>query len=251
MKPYRHILLQETEGKCIYCGKQLEETDRRGYSIDHIIPISHGGKKVLDNYVACCNQCNWKKADMTVYEFLGLKDPDRWERFKSYISDLVKRGLLTKEKAELLCQEHITEYPHIEQRKVSWLTRRKLMKENRGFCIYCGKPLNELSFVVDHIIPLSKGGTNGYKNLLACCSPCLLEKGNRTAIEYFYDYSAHRQRQYKRRIYENVCQGRLPQGKGLLLAPDLDLPKKKVFRLRIGRLKMSLGFEIARKKGDI
>jgi 5-methylcytosine-specific restriction endonuclease McrA len=42
-------------------------------------------------------------------------------------------------------------------------------------CAYCGQPAEHL----DHIVPLSRGGTNHRSNLQALCSTCNLSKGDR------------------------------------------------------------------------
>ena len=53
------------EGKCQYCSKQL---NKQNFTLDHIIPVSQGGKKVWQNIVTCCIACNQKK---------GSKSPKR------------------------------------------------------------------------------------------------------------------------------------------------------------------------------
>jgi 5-methylcytosine-specific restriction endonuclease McrA len=51
-----------------------------------------------------------------------------------------------------------------------------------GFrCHYCGKSPHtdpNVSLIVDHIIPLSKGGTSTEENLISCCHQCNAEKGH-------------------------------------------------------------------------
>jgi 5-methylcytosine-specific restriction endonuclease McrA len=42
-------------------------------------------------------------------------------------------------------------------------------------CHYCGGP----GGCIDHVVPLSKGGTNDTSNLVPCCRPCNSRKGNR------------------------------------------------------------------------
>lgn len=39
-------------------------------------------------------------------------------------------------------------------------------------CRYCGKMSDEVQLAVDHIIPVSKGGTNDAENLVTACVPC-------------------------------------------------------------------------------
>jgi len=51
------------EGKCQYCSKQLT---RQNFTLDHIIPVSQGGKKVWQNIVTCCKSCNQRKGNKSV-----------------------------------------------------------------------------------------------------------------------------------------------------------------------------------------
>lgn len=44
--------------KCHYCGKDL---DAKTATMDHIIPISLGGKSTKGNVVPACKDCNTKK----------------------------------------------------------------------------------------------------------------------------------------------------------------------------------------------
>jgi len=50
------------------------------------------------------------------------------------------------------------------------------------YCKYCRIPLDLENSTLDHIIPLSKGGTNKMENLAVACSDCNNKKGN--AIDY-------------------------------------------------------------------
>jgi 5-methylcytosine-specific restriction endonuclease McrA len=64
--------------------------------------------------------------------------------------------------------------------------KRKKMKEavlsEKGFsCAYCGS--NE-KLTVDHVVPLSRGGTSDLSNLVPCCFSCNSSKGNKTANEW-------------------------------------------------------------------
>ena len=54
--------------------------------------------------------------------------------------------------------------------------RLKAYNQSEGRCVYCGRfvPFEEMT--IDHIVPLSKGGTNYEKNLQCCCKECNLMK---------------------------------------------------------------------------
>jgi 5-methylcytosine-specific restriction endonuclease McrA len=49
-------------GTCQYCGTQVE---RKLSTLDHVHPISKGGKTTWENTVTACGPCNADKADKT------------------------------------------------------------------------------------------------------------------------------------------------------------------------------------------
>jgi 5-methylcytosine-specific restriction endonuclease McrA len=49
-------------GTCQYCG---EGVDRKESTLDHVHPISKGGKTTWENTVTACGPCNADKADKT------------------------------------------------------------------------------------------------------------------------------------------------------------------------------------------
>ena len=59
-----------------------------------------------------------------------------------------------------------------------WSKIRERILIRDGYCCqYCGQ---EDATTVDHILPISKGGTDDPDNLVAACSRCNYSKGNRT-----------------------------------------------------------------------
>jgi 5-methylcytosine-specific restriction protein A len=59
-----------SSGICHYCGGKF---DPKEMTMDHIVPISRGGKSVKGNIVASCKQCNTNKKYYTPAELI-LKD---------------------------------------------------------------------------------------------------------------------------------------------------------------------------------
>lgn len=57
----------------------------------------------------------------------------------------------------------------------------EVLQSNNGFCQYCNK--NKANSV-DHIIPLSKGGTNNRDNLAPACSSCNSSKKDKLLSEW-------------------------------------------------------------------
>ena len=50
---------------CQYCGKKLPPSE---LTLDHVYPKSRFGPDIWENIVACCKECNQKKADRTPKE---------------------------------------------------------------------------------------------------------------------------------------------------------------------------------------
>ena len=53
--------------------------------------------------------------------------------------------------------------------------REAVLRRDMSFCRYCGRRVK--SFHLDHVMPVSLGGTNDIDNLVVACSPCNLRKG--------------------------------------------------------------------------
>ena len=45
-------------GQCYYCGKKV---DREEITMDHVVPLSRGGRSTKGNIVPACKECNNKK----------------------------------------------------------------------------------------------------------------------------------------------------------------------------------------------
>ncbi len=69
------------------------------------------------------------------------------------------------------------------------LTRRNLMYRDHYSCQYCG--LKTTGLTIDHILPTSRGGTNTWDNVVACCQTCNVKKGNRTPKEASMQLAKH------------------------------------------------------------
>jgi len=57
----------------------------------------------------------------------------------------------------------------------------KVIARDGGKCAYCG---SQDKLGADHVLPLSRGGTNDEANLVACCESCNKSKGGRTVEEW-------------------------------------------------------------------
>jgi hypothetical protein len=62
--------------------------------------------------------------------------------------------------------------------------RLQILIRDNYKCSICGRPKDEVSLEVDHIIPISKGGTDELNNLAALCKNCNLGKSNYSFSDY-------------------------------------------------------------------
>ena len=58
------------KGVCAYCGKPVPP---RELTMDHVVPMSRGGRSSKGNVVAACKECNNRKKLMTPAEQLLMK----------------------------------------------------------------------------------------------------------------------------------------------------------------------------------
>lgn len=64
-----------------------------------------------------------------------------------------------------------------------WNELRLFIFKRDGFCCqYCG--IKNTKFEVDHIIPVSKGGSDDHENLTTACFTCNRSKRNKSAEEF-------------------------------------------------------------------
>lgn len=64
---------------------------------------------------------------------------------------------------------------------------QKVIALQKGLCFYCGEPGG---LITEHVVPLSKGGTNWIANIVAACVPCNGRKGARLLEEFRPDLVA-------------------------------------------------------------
>jgi len=69
------------KAKCYYCGTQAQ-------CVDHKIPKSAGGEDVIQNFLACCHECNAIKSTLP-FEYHRI----RLDMIKNKIPPLSKKQL--------------------------------------------------------------------------------------------------------------------------------------------------------------
>lgn len=91
----------------------------------------------------------------------------------------------------------------VEERK--WFAPEEkdfILSKSHGRCCHCGKKISVgKDFTVEHVIPLSKGGTNNISNIVALCKDCNDAKQDR--IIEPEDYLKYLDDMYKQEVIDN------------------------------------------------
>lgn len=81
----------------------------------------------------------------------------------------------------------LVRYVHVPRRFRRQVTNTFLFARDDYRCQYCGRANDELgyreSLTRDHVVPLSRGGGNGWTNVVTACSRCNRAKADRLPSE--------------------------------------------------------------------
>lgn len=81
----------------------------------------------------------------------------------------------------------LVRFIHVPRRFRRQVTNTFLFARDEYSCQFCGRSQHELRFreclTRDHLVPLSRGGTNEWTNVVTACSSCNTRKGNRLPEE--------------------------------------------------------------------
>ena len=78
-KGWLHECAEAQNWRCAYCRKSMRKKERADKpwltaTIDHVLPISRGGRNQRSNLVAACKGCNQAKGAMTAEEYAAHLD---------------------------------------------------------------------------------------------------------------------------------------------------------------------------------
>ncbi len=81
----------------------------------------------------------------------------------------------------------LVRFVHVPRKFRRQVTNTFLFARDDYACQFCGRSERELGFreslTRDHLVPLSRGGTNDWTNVVTACSNCNTRKGNRLLEE--------------------------------------------------------------------
>lgn len=71
---------------------------------------------------------------------------------------------------------------HLDSQELTAVIIREVQAAAGGICVYCGEDFENGH--IDHIVPISKSGTNDRSNLVYVCARCNLSKHNKMPAEW-------------------------------------------------------------------
>ena len=84
----RKNIYKRDENTCQYCGKKFKPQD---LNLDHVVPLSRGGKDSWENVVCSCVSCNLRKGSRTLAEagmsLIRIPKRPHWRSFVKYSLD--------------------------------------------------------------------------------------------------------------------------------------------------------------------
>jgi 5-methylcytosine-specific restriction endonuclease McrA len=181
--------------KCRDCRTEEHRQWRAKHRGEKAVPPSEGVKSctkchrkltVTEFYMngrylmAYCKDC-WRERVRQRYEECPESTEHRAERWKRYTQAnpehfriVRKAQKAIRRSRELGCEGNFT------PNDIAW----KLFQQDNK-CAYCHQEFSEaLPCTIDHIVPLSRGGTNWPSNLAMACGPCNSRKHDKMPDEF-------------------------------------------------------------------
>jgi len=114
--------------------------------------------------------------DPETYELLSF---DKWVTYEPKDHDWIKTASGQIAAPQVVVLKRYGERP---PRKLTF-TRPNLYRRDEYTCQYCGEPLPASELTVDHVLPRSRGGKNGWENCVAACEDCNGRKADKLPQE--------------------------------------------------------------------
>lgn len=164
-KKYRESHKEQIKGRSLEWARKNPEKRRA-------IIRRHYEKKLREDP-------EWGNKKARKYYYMNL------ERSRQKIREYRKKkpawNRLQKYKRRMRCGSGQVDKKHLNK-EFDTLVKNKL-EDQKYKCVYCGVDIRE-NYSIDHIVPLSKGGTNDIDNIDLVCKPCNTRKSTRSK-EYY------------------------------------------------------------------
>lgn len=193
------------KGLCGHCRKRRPIPNKSVCVVCKTLNTQNAAKrKMAHRKAGLCRDCNKPSikgsarcaahAAERLAEERARADTANKRRRQQYAANKEQKRAYGRAKKKRLYRKNLHEYRHKNaetQRK-----RRKLVGSHTveqwlarvayfGWrCRYCACELTDTTLTKDHVIPVTKGGTDWPSNLVPACDPCNIRKGNRSFLKF-------------------------------------------------------------------
>jgi 5-methylcytosine-specific restriction endonuclease McrA len=77
----------------------------------------------------------------------------------------------------------LLKYVKVKKHRMVKFSRANIYARDKYTCQYCGSAHRTEELTFDHVIPVSRGGTKNWDNIVTACIDCNRKKGGRTPYE--------------------------------------------------------------------
>lgn len=191
-----------SNGVCVFCHYNTKTWESNG-------EIVYKKQAIIDSYNFFQNYTQYYKKALKIFQDAYEELPkgnvkerlisgNKYYYLQKRIGSKIKHCYLGKEKPKELIakikkriklKNKILEIRRIlfiirEARRPSAnFNRYDILERDKFTCQYCGRKAPDVILVVDHIIPVSKGGLNDVSNLATACSECNSQKSNKLTLK--------------------------------------------------------------------
>jgi 5-methylcytosine-specific restriction endonuclease McrA len=67
--------------------------------------------------------------------------------------------------------------------RIEQVNRRKIIIRDNSTCYMCHRKLSYAEVIIEHVVPLCRGGSHSEDNLRVACPPCNRRKGTKLVAE--------------------------------------------------------------------
>ena len=178
-----------------------------------------GSQLDWDKFAGKCNENifimdngKWWLTDFCIFQHFDLvKNPDggNSNALKSYVNRLKFHGLYNN----FLDRIEDIDTDGFSREKITKAQRNFIYQRDGNICTYCGKELTNFDLVIDHILPVVKGGRSNNENLTISCRTCNSQKADMFIDDFIESKSLDREEIFSR-LYWMPSRGPLGKGTG-------------------------------------
>ena len=77
----------------------------------------------------------------------------------------------------------LLKYVKVRKSRIVKFSRANIYARDKYTCQYCNTPFSTEELTFDHVIPVSRGGTKSWENIVTACIDCNRRKGGLTPVE--------------------------------------------------------------------